>query len=213
MDSDATGSAGPWAHRWLRALAGISIVGTILAALSVFLLAGLYAMLAGEMGGEESTGWYWLVALGFAAAGVAGLLLTSPLPTLAYLLRLVAVLPMLSVGFVSPWLMTPAVVVAAADVSLMLSHWSWTRGVAVRPLAGIATAAFLAVALVPVDTELSCENLGDPPETCDAWYVSTLGFGLYEDDNRNLVGWGLVALLGGLIVAVPVTRDDEDAFA
>lgn len=189
-------------------LAGVSIGGTILAVLSVFLLALVVVELARSFGGDdEPMEWLWLVAIAFACAGVAGLVLTSRVPTVAYLLRLVAVLPVLSLGFVSPWLMAPAVLVGAADLSLMMSHWAWARPKAVRALAGLATAVILGVIVLPVSQELSCENPGDPPATCEAWYGNILGWSTYEEDQRNLVGWGLVALLGGLIVALPVTRD------
>ena len=213
MTSDARTSATPWAARWGRVLAGVSIGGTILAVLSVFLLTAGIVLFASEMSGAESTWWYWLVALGFAAAGVMGLVLTSAAPSLAYLLRLAAVLPMLSLGFASAWLMAPAVVVGAADLSLMVSHWTWARRKTVRGLAGLATTVILGVIVLPVSEEFSCENPGDPVATCEAWYGNVLGWSTYEEDQRNLVGWGLVAVLGGLIVALPVTRDTGELLA
>jgi hypothetical protein len=211
MPSDAATSTTPWARRWGGLLAAISVIGTILAVLSVFLLTALVVALARDFGGEESTGWFWLVAIGFAAAGVAGLVLTSRVPSVAYGLRLAALVPLFLLGFVTPWLLAPAVVVAAADVSLMISHWGWSSSSARRALVGVLVAAALAILFVPLDRELSCENPGDPPDTCDVTYRDVLGWGYYEDDNRDLAGWILVALLGGLLVALPVARDERDA--
>ena len=189
-------------------LAVVSIVGTALAVLSVFLLAAIIVVLSRDWGGEQSTWWYWVVALAFAVAGVAGLLLTARVPTLAYLLRLVAVLPMLSIGFASPWLLAPAVVVVAADLSLMMSCTVRLQRGAVRVAVGVATALVLALVFLPVSRELNCENPGDPTATCEAWYGNILGWTTYEERDRNLVGWALVAALGGLMVAIPARRDD-----
>jgi hypothetical protein len=166
---------------------------------------------ASEFGGSPPPWWYWPVWLSFAAAGIAGLALTVGVPLLPYLLRLVSLFPVLAVGLVSPWLMLPVVVVAAADVSCMLSHWAWPRRVFPRALVGVAMAVLLAIFTVPVDKDLSCENPGDPPETCDVSYVTVLGWGYFEEDDRKLGGWILVALLGGLLVALPVVRDEDDA--
>lgn len=209
--SAATGDS-RLAARWRTALIRVSVVGTVLATLTVFLLVAVLAGFASEFSsGQASTWGYWVAGMGFAVAGVLGLGLTSRLPTLAYLLRLVAVLPFVSVGFVHPWAMLPAVVVGAAHVSLLLTHWGWFRRPAPRAIAGMVVSGLLALLVVPVTQELSCENVGDPPETCDVWYRSTVGWGVYEDDDRHLVGWVVVALTGGLVVAVPVARDD-DAF-
>lgn len=204
-------AATPWVRRWGSVLTGVSIIGTVLTVLAVLGLSLVVYGFASEFGGSPPPWWYWPVWLGFAAAGIAGLSITVGVPLLPYLLRLVCLSPVLAVGLASPWLMLPVVVVAAADVSLMLSHWAWPRRVGYRVLAGAAMAVLLATFVLPLDKELSCENLGDPPETCDVWYLNVLGWGYYEEDNRDLAGWILVALLGGLLVALPVARDEQDA--
>jgi MFS family permease len=191
---------------WGRVVASISVAGTVLTVIAVLVLGvALYGFMV-EFGGSPAPWWYWPSVLGFAVAGVLGLLLTSRMPRLALVFRLVGWTPLLAVGLSGPWLMAPAAVVGAAHISLLLT--SWTQRLVVRLLAGVAVSVGLALLAVPVVLDLSCENVGDPPETCDAWYRSIAGWGVFEADDRHLAGWGVVVTLAGVLVAIPVPRRD-----
>jgi hypothetical protein len=37
-----------------------------------------------------------------------------------------------------------------------------------------------------------------------------MGWGLFEEDERDLVGWTVVAVLGGVLVAIPVAPRSRD---
>lgn len=207
--ADTRGPGGA-ASRWGRVLAVVSIAGTILAVMSVFVLTlGAAMLVSGFDGSDDPTWWFWLIASGFATVGLAGLLLTSRLPTVAYILRLVAVLPLLALGFVTPWLMLPVILVGGADLSLMVSHRSWGHQPLFRVLAGVVTTVVLIIVIVPLSEVRSCENPGHRA-ACEVRYGSVLGYTAYAPEEQNLIGWGLLAVLGGLLVALPVTRDTGD---
>ncbi len=208
--ADTRGSGGA-ASGWGRVLAVVSIAGTILAVMSVFLLTlGATMLVSGFDGGDDPTWWFWLIAIGFATVGMAGLLLTSRWPTVAYLLRLMALLPLFALGFVTPWLMLPVILVGGAHLSLMVSHRSWGHQPLFRVLAGVVTTVVLVIFIVPLSEVRSCENPGHRP-ACEVRYGSVLGYTAYKPHEQDLIGWGLLAVLGGLIAGLPVTRDTGDS--
>lgn len=204
MTVTADSHVGRGSERWGRAVVAVSVAGGVLTVIAVLLLGMAVYGFMSEFGGSPPPWWYWPSVLGFAASGVLGLVLTSAIPWLAYLLRLIGWVPLLSVGASSPWLLAVVLLPGVAHVSLLLTTWGWTRSVAGRWVVAAGVSVMLALLTVPVDRELSCETPGDPPETCDAWYRTTAGWGLFEEDDRQLVGWVLVVLLGGVLVAIPV---------
>jgi hypothetical protein len=193
---------------WGRVLVGVSVAGTVLTVVVVLLFGVFLYEFMADFGGSPAPWWYWPSVLGFAVAGVLGLGLSTRTPRLALVLRLVACVPLIAIGLTSPWLMAAVVLVGAAHVSLLLATWRSTQHTPGRLVAGAVAAVILALLIVPVDQDLSCENVGDPPETCDAWYSSAMGWGLYEEDDRHLRGWIVVAVLAGALVAIPVPPRD-----
>jgi len=200
---DATGPAPTWARRWGTSVAGISILGTVLASMGVFVLAAAAVTLNEGLGGQDSTWPWWLGALCFAAAGAVGLVLTSRLPVVAYALRLVAMVPLLVLGLVGIWLMIPAALIAACHLSLMLSHIRWTLNGAGRWVVAVLVGVGFAVVTLPV-VEVGCR----PKSGTDCEYNSILGWGFYERQQPLL--WGGLAVLVAVIVGLPVARDEQD---
>lgn len=198
------------ARAWGTLLAGVSIVGTIIASMAVFVLAMLMSVISEDFGGGAGASWaYWLVALAFAVAGLAGLVLTSRLPSLAYLLRAAALVPALLVGLLTPWVLALPALVLAADLSLLLSHWTWGSRPVGRWMAAIALGLVCAGVTLPSAADEWCDRPRDPGSYCEVTYDNAVGMN-FQEGERALLGWVLVAALVTVVVGLPVLRDEQD---